>query len=115
MALSNRDRIDRMFQTMAPPLDDFIASVVGQGDPALGAAWTKLVQLKDGKKGAPSDKTYNPLDPQVQFRILTESNITNGFKPGWYPFSKTLGQSGGILRHRTPRSPQHVGPQRHLQ
>jgi predicted AAA+ superfamily ATPase len=94
MALSNRDRIDRMFQTMAPPLDDFIASVIGQGDPALGAAWTKLVQLKDGKKGAPSDKTYNPLDPQVQFRILTETNITNGFKPGWYPFSQTLGKAG---------------------
>lgn len=94
MALSNRDRVDRMFQTMAPPLDDFIASVIGQGDPALGAAWTKLVQLKDGKKGAPSDKTYNPLDPQVQFRILTEASITNGFKPGWYPFSKTLGKAG---------------------
>ena len=31
MALSNRDRIDRMFQTMAPPVDDFISSVVGQG------------------------------------------------------------------------------------
>ncbi|CAN7328114.1 Swt1 family HEPN domain-containing protein [Mycolicibacterium frederiksbergense] len=94
MALSNRDRIDRMFQTMAPALDGFIASVIGQGDPALGAAWTKLVQLRDGKKGAPSDKTYNPLDPQVQFRMLTETSITNGFKPGWYPFSKTLGKAG---------------------
>lgn len=94
MALSNRDRINRMFETMAPPLDDFIASVIGQGDPALGAAWTKLVQFKDGKKGAPSDKTYNPLDPQVQFRILTESGITSGFKSGWYPFNKTFGKAG---------------------
>ena len=40
MALSNRDRINRMFEVMAPALDDFIASVIGQGDPALGAAWT---------------------------------------------------------------------------
>ena len=53
MALSNRDRIDRMFQVMAPALDDFISSVIGQADPALGAAWTKLVQGKDVKNGAP--------------------------------------------------------------
>ena len=29
VALSNRDRIDRMFQVMAPAMDDFIASVIG--------------------------------------------------------------------------------------
>lgn len=94
MALSNRDRINRMFEVMAPALDDFIASVIGQGDPALGAAWTKLVQIKDGKKGAPADKTYNPHDPQVQFRILTESSITSSFKTGWYPFNKSFGKAG---------------------
>jgi predicted AAA+ superfamily ATPase len=94
MALSNRDRIDRMFQTMAPALDDFIASVVGQGDAALGAEWTRLVQTKDMKKGAPADKAYDPLDPHLQFRILTEGNITNTFKTGWYPFDKTLGKAG---------------------
>ncbi len=91
MALSNRDRIDRMFQQIAPPLDDFISTVVGQGDPELGAAWTKLVQAKDK---TPSHKTYDALDPQVQFRILTEGSITGGFKPGWYPFSKALGRAG---------------------
>ena len=94
MALSNRDRIDRMFQTMAPALDDFIASVTGQGDPGLGAVWTQLVQAKDVKNGAPDDRIYDPLDPQVQFRILTEGNITSGFKSGWYPFSKALGKAG---------------------
>ncbi|TXI48376.1 MAG: ATP-binding protein [Mycolicibacter arupensis] len=83
-----------MFEVMAPALDDFIASVIGQGDPALGAAWTKLVQIKDGKKGAPADKTYNPHDPQVQFRILTESSITSSFKTGWYPFNKSFGKAG---------------------
>ena len=57
MALSNRDRIDRMFQAMAPPLDDFISSVIGQGDPKLGAVWTKFVHAKDTKNGAPSNKT----------------------------------------------------------
>ena len=94
MALSNRDRIDRMFQIMAPALDDFIATVIGQGDAALGAVWTKLVQAKDSKNGAPSDKTYDPLDPQVQFRMLTERNITTKFKAGWYPFDDALGRIG---------------------
>ena len=63
MALSNRDRIDRMFEVLAPALDDFIASVVGQGDPALGAVWTKLVQAKDSKNGAPSTKMYDAARP----------------------------------------------------
>ena len=94
MALSNRDRIDRMFQMLAPALDDFISTVVGQGDPSLGAVWTELVQAKDSKNGAPSTKTYDALDPQVQFRILTEGNITAGFKPGWYPFNQAIGRTG---------------------
>lgn len=94
MALSNRDRIDRMFQAMAPALDDFIASVTGQEDAALGAEWTKLVQGKDVKNGAPATKAYDPLDPQIQFRMLTEGNITGGYKPGWYPFNQALGKAG---------------------
>ena len=94
MALSNRDRINRMFEVIAPALDDFISSVIGQGDPALGAAWPKLVQNKDSKNGAPSTKTYEPLDPQVQLRMLTEGNITGGFRKGWYPFNEALGKAG---------------------
>ena len=94
MALSNRDRIDRMFQVIAPALDDFISSVIGQADPAMGAKWTKLVQGKDVKNGVPADKAYDPIDPQVQFRILTEGNITGGFKQGWHPFNQTLGRPG---------------------
>jgi len=94
VALSNRDRIDRMFQILAPALDDFISTVVGQGDASLGAVWTKLVQAKDSKNGAPSTKTYDALDPQVQFRILTEGNITAGFNPGWYPFNQAIGRTG---------------------
>ncbi|WP_193376452.1 Swt1 family HEPN domain-containing protein [Mycobacterium sp. UM_CSW] len=91
MALSNRDRINKMFEIVAPPLDDYISLVIGQGDPAVGAAWPKLVRAKDGTSSA---KTYNAHDPQVQFRMLTESNITAGFKKGWYPFNKTLGKAG---------------------
>ena len=80
MALSNRDRIGRMFEVLAPALDDYISSVIGQADPALGADWTKLVQAKDVKNGASPTKAYEPLDPQVQFRILTEGNITGAVK-----------------------------------
>ncbi|WP_326545189.1 DUF499 domain-containing protein [Mycolicibacterium sp. ND9-15] len=94
MALSNRERIDRMFVAMAPAIDDFIASIVGQGNPSLGADWTKLVQGKDLKNGVPSTKTYEPLDPQVQFRMLTEANITGGYRKGWYPFDEALGKAG---------------------
>ncbi|GAB4662035.1 Swt1 family HEPN domain-containing protein [Mycobacterium avium subsp. hominissuis] len=94
MALSNRERIDRMFVAMAPALDDFIASIVGQGNPSLGAEWTKLVQGKDRKNGVPATKTYEPLDPQVQFRMLTEANITGGYRKGWYPFDEALGKAG---------------------
>lgn len=94
MALSNRDRIDRMFQVMAPALDDFISTVIGQVDPAMGAEWTKLVQGKDLKNSVSAGKVYDPLDPQVQFRMLTEGNITGGHKQGWYPFNQALGKAG---------------------
>ena len=104
MALSNRDRIDRMFQAMAPALDDFISSVIGQDDPALGAEWTKLVQAKDVKNGVPATRPTIRLIPQVQFRMLTEGNITGGFKPGWYPFNQALGRPGESLRSSCARS-----------
>lgn len=92
MALSNRDRVNRMFEVMAPALDDFISGVVGQANPQFGAEWVKLVAAKDAKKGL--DKQYDPLDPQVQLRILTESSITAGVKAGWYPFGESLGRAG---------------------
>ena len=94
MALSNRDRIDRMFMLLAPALDDFISSVIGQVDRALGANWVSLVQAKDLKNGASAGKKYDPRDPQLQLRMLTEGNITAGYKPGWYPISKAAGNAG---------------------
>ncbi|MFT3835286.1 MAG: Swt1 family HEPN domain-containing protein [Micropruina sp.] len=93
MALSNRDRIDRMFTVLAPALDDFIASVIGQGDKALGAVWASLVEKRDNQKQI-YGKSYDPLDPQLQFRMLTEGAITSTFKPGWYPFNKAIGRAG---------------------
>lgn len=49
MALSNRDRVGRMFDVLSPALDAFIARIVG---PDLGAdaSWTMLLALKDQKQ-----------------------------------------------------------------
>lgn len=94
MALSNRDRIDAMFQVMAPTLDDFISSIIGQGDSAVGVEWPELVRAKDARNGASDDRAYDPFDPQVQFRMLTEPNITGGARKDWYPFSRAVGKLG---------------------
>lgn len=94
MALSNRDRIEQMFQAMAPVLDDFISTVVGQEDKALGADWVKLVKDRDERKGGAGPRDYDPLDPQVQLRILTEGTITSSYRTGWFPFRQVLGRAG---------------------
>lgn len=90
MALSNRDRVGKMFEIIAPALDDYISSVIGAVDQSAGAKWTQLVAAKDGHPG----KVYDPLDPQVQLRMLTDSSITTNVKPRWYPFTDTLGRVG---------------------
>ena len=85
---SNRDRIGKMFELLAPPLDDFISRAV-EPDLDDGVEWTQLVAMKDEKKGA-SGKKYDRRDPQVQLRMLTE-NVPNYIKKGWYPFDGQLG------------------------
>lgn len=94
MAVNNRQRIDQMFQVLAEALDDYISTVIGSVDKAAGANWVALVAAKDQANGAPSTKTYDPRDPQVQLRMLTEKAITRHVKANWYPFSDTLGRSG---------------------
>jgi predicted AAA+ superfamily ATPase len=91
MAISNRDRVGKMFELLAPPLDAFISVAVA---PVLeeGSSWTSLVALKDTKKGV-EGKDYDPSDPQVQLRMLTE-NIPNSLKKGWYPFDDAIGRVG---------------------
>jgi Swt1-like HEPN/Protein of unknown function (DUF499) len=91
MAISNRDRVGKMFELLAPPLDDFISDAVA---PALedGISWTSLVALKDTEKGVKKED-YDPRDPQVQLRMLTE-NIPNSIKRGWFPFNDAIGRVG---------------------
>src|SRR4051794_27728044 len=91
MAMSNRDRIGRMFELLAPALDEFIAHSVASQLPER-ASWTVLVKLKDEKKGI-EGKEYDRLDPQVQLRMLTE-NIPHNLKAGWYPFDDAIGRVG---------------------
>lgn len=85
---SNRDRIGKMFELLAPPLDEFITLAV---EPELddGVVWTTLVAEKDGKK-AVATKSYDRRDPQVQLRMLTE-NVAQRVKSGWRPFDGRLG------------------------
>jgi len=91
MAISNRDRIGKMFELLAPALDDFISRAVAAELPE-GASWAALVAMKDKKKGI-EGKEYDRLDPQVQLRMLTE-NIPHNLKPGWYPFDDAIGRVG---------------------
>ncbi len=85
---SNRDRVGKMFELLAPPLDEFISLVV---EPELeeGLAWPQLVALKDGRKKV-NGKSYDRRDPQVQLRMLTE-DVADRVKPGWRPFDGQLG------------------------
>jgi len=91
MAISNRDRIGKMFELLAPALDEFIARSVATKLPE-GASWTALVAMKDKKKGV-EGKEYDRLDPQVQLRMLTE-NIPHNLSAGWYPFDDAIGRVG---------------------
>src|SRR3954447_519076 len=91
MATSNRDRIGKMFELLAPALDDFIARAVASELPD-GASWSALVAMKDKKKGI-EGKEYDRLDPQVQLRMLTE-NIPYKLEPGWYPIDDAIGRVG---------------------
>lgn len=89
MALSNRDRIDKMLEIASPALDAFIQSAV-QAELTDGADWTMLVALRDEQKGI-QGKEYSSTDPQLQLRMLTE-NIPAQVKEGWYPFNGLLSQ-----------------------
>jgi hypothetical protein len=85
---SNRDRIGKMFELLAPPLDEFITRAV---EPELdeGVEWSDLVAAKDGKKKGAAGKAYERNDPQVQLQMLTE-NVPEQIKPGWQPFHGQL-------------------------
>jgi hypothetical protein len=51
VAISNRDRIGKMFELVAPALDGFIARSVAPQLPE-GADWAGLVAMKDKRGGS---------------------------------------------------------------
>ena len=111
MALSNRDRIGRMFRAARTALDDFIASV---GRPARSRAGCGVDEARrrprTEERGA-SDKTYDPLDPQVQLRMLTEQHPARP-QAGLVSRSTTRsGRAGRGVRKRAARGPQRLGAQ----
>lgn len=87
MALSHRDRINKMFELAAPAFDGFLTSIFAEHI-TEETDWTGLVALRDAQKNI-TGKTYDRRDPQVQLRMLTE-NIPNQIKPGWYPFDGVM-------------------------
>jgi predicted AAA+ superfamily ATPase len=87
VAMSNRDRVGRMFDLLSPALDDFITRVVGPELPA-DTDWSMLVALKDQQKHK-AGKAYSRTDPHVQLRMLSE-DVTGQVKPGWRPFNDYL-------------------------
>lgn len=86
---SNRDRIGKMFELLAPALDQFISAAI---EPQLdeGIEWPALVALKDKRKKGEIRDEYDRMDPQVQLRMLTE-NVPHHVRSGWYPFDGQLG------------------------
>jgi hypothetical protein len=90
MATSNRDRVGRTLERLAPALDAFITAAVAQAVPP-GKDWTVLLAARDAKKGITA-KSYDRRDVQDQFRMLTD-NIGHALQPGWYPFDDKLSRS----------------------
>jgi predicted AAA+ superfamily ATPase len=88
MALSNRDRIGKMFDLISPALDAFIDRVLGP-ELSEGADWVHLVAAKDGKQRPADLDRYSRTDPYMQLRMLSEG-ITGRVQPGWYPFRDYL-------------------------
>ncbi|WP_353650352.1 Swt1 family HEPN domain-containing protein [Nakamurella sp. A5-74] len=89
MALSNRDRIGKMMDLLAPELDAFLTSVLA---PELGGTpWITLVAVVDQKAGH-GTKEYNQLDPLLQLRVITD-DLTHRAKPGWRPFKDHLSRT----------------------
>ncbi|QOW01473.1 Swt1 family HEPN domain-containing protein [Rhodococcus pyridinivorans] len=93
MAVSNRDRIGRVFELLGPALDEFHTYVLGKQLPE-GGDWTALLALRDKTKSSGVSKTYTYVrtDPQNGLRMITEQ-IPNQVRKGWYPFTDHLSRT----------------------
>ncbi|CAM3009135.1 DUF499 domain-containing protein [Skermania piniformis] len=87
MAQSNRDRVDRAFQLIAPALDTFLDRVLGPDLPP-GTDWTVLLEAKENAPG----RTFSRFDPQNSLKVIA-NNATHAYRRGWYPFRKHLSRA----------------------
>lgn len=70
MAKSNIEAVRTGLESLAEVLDPYIEQITANRVPA-GEDWTVLLAGKDAEKGI-HGKTYSRVDPQDQFRIITE-------------------------------------------
>lgn len=90
MALSNRDRVGRVFELLGPALDEFHTYVLAKEMPA-GQDWIDLLSAKDSARSG-AKRTLDRSDPQNGLRMITEQ-IPNQIKRGWYPYKDHLSRS----------------------
>ena len=81
MALSNRDRIGRGFETLATGLAPFVNERMGAAAP--DGNWTALLEARDEEKNGVK-RTYDANDPSVQLRTITDD---------WRVYSRHLSRS----------------------
>lgn len=79
MATSNRDRIGKMFDLLAPELEAFLHRQVGRTEG--GKDWVDIYC-----EVAPGNHEVHPGDPSVQLKFLSEG-YTNRYRRGWRPLS----------------------------
>ncbi|HEY8722135.1 Swt1 family HEPN domain-containing protein [Pengzhenrongella sp.] len=78
MALSNKEQVGAGLDVLAEIMEPFVARVLTPLVPE-GHPWTVLLSLKDETRGRTRPDTYNPLDLQVQLRVINERLGEFGF------------------------------------
>lgn len=90
MALSNRERIGRMFDILSPALDSYLSSQIDGR--YQGLCWFDLFDELDRQRGRASTQV-EAADVMVQLRFINEG-ITNQLQRGWRPIRDQIGHAG---------------------
>ena len=77
MAKSNIEVVRAALESLAAILDPYIAQITAKYLPE-GKDWTVLLAAKDAERGI-NGKSYSRMDPQDQFRIVTEPISSLGY------------------------------------
>ncbi|HEY5528964.1 MAG TPA: Swt1 family HEPN domain-containing protein, partial [Thermoleophilia bacterium] len=95
MATSNRDRINAMFELVAPILDEFLSA-------HLGDDWFEAYQAHDARNGGGAVAHRN--DPSVQLKVLFDSfhNIRGVLRPVHRSYASELRDARNSWAHNNP-------------